>query len=596
MKKIYILPFFLFLSGIIQCQTVEWVRQTGGSDMDLSWSIRHDSQGNVFVGGSFRGSVSFDPNSNDYDFTAQEYGDAYLQKYDAQGNFLWAQVYSSLEFSEAIKLVIDEEDNVYIMGQFLGSIDLDPGPGTDIHTTPNTDFNNSYIVKLDNDGHYIWGHSFEINSPIQSVDILAIGINNDEIFLTGTFNHTLDLDFGNGEHLLTADGEDGFFMKIDTDGNFIWAHMLGGHLKEINPVKVIFDNNNNIIIGGNYKGLDLDLNWDAGEDIHSSGSPNNKDPFILKVSLEGTFLWAMSAKGCPPNSVGICNDDLRSMETDSNNDIYFTGAYDYYINFEPDTTDFILDTGVEPCTISPCFGYSRAYIAKISSEGQMIWAKDFEGDNQTINVPTFQETWNLVRSNDNGQIFFVLSVYGTIDIEVNGNTISHTGTDDHMFMTFLNVNPQDGSVNNTFFISSTLNVTLYDMEATNSRLYIAGRFWEETYFDPTHPLTPSFVDGYTLLIKDNLMDVDEFIVSGNLFTIFPNPVEENVILKANTSVRIKKVMLRDIFGRIIKQFERPTDFYEAEVKLNISDLSSGYYLVEIFTDNSQQLSYKLLKK
>jgi hypothetical protein len=576
-------------------QTVEWVRQTGGLDLDQSTSIKYDSQGNVFVAGSFRGTVSFDPNSNNYDFTATEYGDAYLQKFDAQGNFLWAQVFASPEIVEFPRMVIDSDDNIYFTNRFQGSIDLDPGPGTDIHTTPDTGYSNSYIVKLDNDGQYVWGHSFEHVSPAQYVTILGIAIKNDELFLTGNFQDTIDVDFGSDQYLLSGVGADGFFMKIDTNGTFIWAHMLGGSGKNITPSKVIFDNENNIIIGGHFNGHDLDFDWGPNEDIHTTNDINNSDVFILKVSPDGVFQWAISAVGCAPNLLGICNDDLRSMDTDINNDIYFTGAYDYFINFEPDTSDFILDTGVEPCTVSPCFAHSKAYIAKISSQGEMIWAKDFDGDNQTVGLASSQEIWNLVRRNEHGQLFFILSVYGTINIDVNGNTISHTGTDDHTFMTFLNVNPQNGSITNAFFISSTLNITVYDMEATNSRLYVSGRFWDEVYFDSTHPLTPLGVDGYTLLIKDDLMGVRNFFVP-NLVTLFPNPAKDYVILKTDHNKSIQKVIFRDVFGRIIKKIELQADAYTDNPQVDVSNLSSGCYFVEVFTEDSKPLTYKLLKK
>lgn len=596
MKKIYLFPFFLLLTGIMHCQTVEWVRQTGGADMDLSSAIKYDSQGNVFVVGSFRGTVSFDPNSNAYDFTATQYGDAYLQKYDAQGNFLWAQVYASPEQDEFPKMVIDNEDNIYFTNRFQGSIDLDPGPGTDIHTTTNTGYSNSYIVKLDNDGQYIWGHSFENVSPAQYVNILGLEINNNELFITGNFQDTIDVDFGSGQHLLTGVGNDGFFMKIDTDGNFIWGNMLGGPGKNIYPAKVIFDSENNIIIGGHFSGQNLDFDWGPNEAIRSTNSINDDDLFIFKVNAEGAFQWAMSAEGCEPNSLGICDDDIRSMDTDLNNDIYFTGAYDYFINFEPGSSNFMLDTGVEPCTVSPCFSHSKAYIAKISSEGLMLWAKDFEGDNQTVGVAASQEQWNLVRLNDHGQLFFILSVYGTIEVDVNGNTMSHTGTDDHTFMTFLNVNPENGSVNNTFFISSSLNVTVYDLEATNNRLYVSGRFWEEVYFDQTHPLTPMFIDGYTLLIKDDLMGVVDFMAPTNLVTLYPNPAADNVTLVANNNTTIQKVLVRDVSGRVIKDIEFQANSYTSERQIDISNLTSGCYFVEVFTEDSKQLSYKLLKK
>lgn len=593
MKKLYFSIFCLIYALNIQSQTVEWVRQTGGTDVDQGSSVKHDNQGNVFVAGMFRGSVSFDPNSNNYDFTATDNGDAYLQKYDSEGNFLWAKIFVSPEYSEFPKMVIDNQGDIYLTAQFQGSIDLDPGTGTDIHTTPPTGFSNSYIVKIDNNGNHVWGRSFEHVSSNQFIHIRTLEINNDELFISGNFQSTIDLDFGNQQYLITGSGNDTFFLKINTDGNFIWANALGGVWKTIIPVKVVYDNDNNIIIGGHFSGIDIDFDWGPNEELHSTPNNGNPDIFILKINSEGEFLWAISTEGCDigPN-LGICSDDLRSMAIDSNNDIYFTGAYEYYMNLEPETSNFILDSGVEPCTESPCFPYKKAFIAKISAQGQMIWAKDFMGDNLTFGLEAQSEIWNLVRLNNNGDLFFILSVYRTIDIDIDGNLISHTGTDDRSFMTFLNVNSENGSVRNAFFISGSLNVTPYDLEATNSRLYVTGRFWDETYFDPSNPLTPLGIDGFTLVIKDDLMGVQDIYATASI-VVYPNPTEGIVTLKLRDS-NIQKVIIRDVYGRNVKQITFP-DTFKNDPQIDISELATGCYIFDVFEKGNKRSSYKLIK-
>ena len=127
------------------------------------------------------------------------------------------------------------------------------------------------------------------------------------------------------------------------------------------------------------------------------------------------------------------------------------------------------------------------------------------------------------------------------------------------------------------------------MEATNSRLYVSGRFWDEVYFDPTHPLTPMGIDGYTLLIKDDLMGLVDF-EAPNLVTLFPNPAEDKVTLKTSDNKTIQKVVFRDVFGRIVKHIELQPHTYIDDPQVDISNLASGCYFVEVYTEDNRQLS------
>jgi hypothetical protein len=54
---------------------------------------------------------------------------------------------------------IGPDNNVYVTGSFMGTIDVDPGPGTAAFTTP-TNVQNGFIAKYTPQGALVWGKRF----------------------------------------------------------------------------------------------------------------------------------------------------------------------------------------------------------------------------------------------------------------------------------------------------------------------------------------------------------------------------------------------------------------------------------------------------
>ncbi len=99
-----------------QIPSVNWVQQAGGSGDVSGNSIGEDGSGNIFVAGSFRGSVAFGANilnSSGDNFN----GSMFLAKYDQSGNSLWG-VAATAGDSYAVALAMDSSGNAYVSGHF----------------------------------------------------------------------------------------------------------------------------------------------------------------------------------------------------------------------------------------------------------------------------------------------------------------------------------------------------------------------------------------------------------------------------------------------------------------------------------------------
>jgi len=112
--------FFLFACTCFSQVSQQWVARYNGAanGTDIAYHLALDPTGNVYVTGSSRVSET------NTDYTTA--------KYDASGNQLWVKTYNGTgnAFDAATGIATDANGNVYVIGNFRGKADFDPGPGT----------------------------------------------------------------------------------------------------------------------------------------------------------------------------------------------------------------------------------------------------------------------------------------------------------------------------------------------------------------------------------------------------------------------------------------------------------------------------------
>jgi len=127
-----------FLSKFDSSGGFLWARTWGGSSTDASYSVDVDGSGSVYVTGAFREIVDFDPGSGVKNHTSNGAPDVFLSKFDSSGGFLFAKVWGGTDWDEGYGVAADGSGNVYVTGYFGGvggTVDFDPGPGFDDHTS-----------------------------------------------------------------------------------------------------------------------------------------------------------------------------------------------------------------------------------------------------------------------------------------------------------------------------------------------------------------------------------------------------------------------------------------------------------------------------
>ena len=447
---IFRLSIILFVTSLsAQDVDFEWAAGFGGVSNDDPHSMVVDASGNIYTIGVFTGTVDFDPGVGTHNLVSNGSSDCFIQKLDPSGNFLWAKSFGGLQYDSPLSLSLDTAENIVITGSYSGSFDFDPGSGTTILTS--NGFGDIFISKFDSNGNFIWAKSIGgVGTEYgKSIDAAADGY----IYVTGGFSSLVDFDPGNGTHQMWPVGvSDIFILKLDGSGNFIWANNIGSPANDAGSF-IKADSIGNLYVAGYFTGAaDFDMgpgsfvqtglgsndifilktdtsggfiwarhiggtgndnineiafsptglyavgtynnivDFDPGTGVHNLGSNGSSDMFILKLNLAGDFQWAQSIGG-----TGY--DVGQSISLDYKTNSYITGIFINTVDFDP-------GFGVDNIT---AVGPSDAFILKLDSLGNYIWAKSLSSTNNI--------SGKSITVDQNSNIHCIGSFYLTADFD-----------------------------------------------------------------------------------------------------------------------------------------------------------------------------------
>ncbi|HEX6273612.1 MAG TPA: hypothetical protein VFZ53_11235 [Polyangiaceae bacterium] len=129
-----------------------WTRTFGGSLDDFITAAGVARDGTLLVAGNFLGTADLDPGSGVDQHLADTSGSGFVSKLTAAGVLVWARDLRGQAKVE--RLAGDAAGAVYASGTFDGTIDLDPGPATSLHTAAAS--SGAFLVKFDASGNFVW--------------------------------------------------------------------------------------------------------------------------------------------------------------------------------------------------------------------------------------------------------------------------------------------------------------------------------------------------------------------------------------------------------------------------------------------------------
>ncbi|MCK4721614.1 SBBP repeat-containing protein [bacterium] len=140
----------------------------------------------------------------------------------------WARTWGGIYRDGGYGVAADESGNIYVTGEFGGTVDFDPGPGIDEHSSNGDD--DIFLTKFDSYGTFQWARTWggpdywdNLNNMDKDLDkgsgVAVDGSGN--VYVTGSFAGTVDFDPGPGIDKHSFNGShDAFLSKFPPDGNW----------------------------------------------------------------------------------------------------------------------------------------------------------------------------------------------------------------------------------------------------------------------------------------------------------------------------------------------------------------------------------------
>src|SRR5262249_33077772 len=194
-------------------------------------SVAVDSTGASYVTGNFQGPVDFDPGAGTTNLASNnDSRDLFVAKYSPTGALVWAFNLGDNGFDQGLAIATDNNNNVYVAGEFSGTIDFDRGPGTTSFTADQRF--DGFVMKLDTNGNFVYATNIHTAFHHDVIPFSIKADNAGNAYLTGTYENLTSF----GPFNLTAAGDhDAFVTKLGPTGNFVWARDFAatpGHISE----------------------------------------------------------------------------------------------------------------------------------------------------------------------------------------------------------------------------------------------------------------------------------------------------------------------------------------------------------------------------
>jgi hypothetical protein len=322
----------LFIQAISPAGSTLWSKQLGGSGRDRPTALASTVDGGIVVAGHTESSFAGLTNAGNED--------AFLIRFDANGEILWARSIATPGPDHAYGVHVLPDGDVLVTGRMAGS-DWTPTSG---------DPGDAFLARYDADGNLRWLQRFG-SSAYEYGRSIAMTTTGD-IFVSGRSE-------GNFQGLANQGGFDGFVSKFSADGNHQASKLYGtGGNDVVNQLLILA--NGDLVVAGMSEG-----------NLENFGNTSGSyDLFIERLSFTSD------------NS--NIDHSFSTVESHGNTALLQRA----------DNAPFVDIAGSRLAVSSPW----GTPVGSTSSEWQMLAAETISGVNQILfrnNTGNFLHTWTL---------------------------------------------------------------------------------------------------------------------------------------------------------------------------------------------------------
>lgn len=513
-------------------------------------------------------------------------------------------------------IAVDQNYNVYTVGDFEGTVDFDPGaPVYNLSATSAGGGKDIFISKLDSSGNFVWAINMGGSGYNQGYDIALDNAGN--CYITGMHDDTTDFDPGPGVTNLIG-FMDPYVAKYDVNGGLVWVKEFIGPYDDYG-FSIHVSDSNFVYVTGNFGST---MDFDPGPGVANLTSSANKNTYILKLNSNGIYQWSKMFY-CDLNVIGT------SIDTDPTGKVYVGGFFYGTADFDPGPATYNLTS------------LNSRFVSKLDNAGNFIWANHVEGDlsNPLTDYPSLSvdndgnvySAWQFtgtadfdpgvgvvnLTSSGNTDIYILkqdfngkydwavsfgkssadaaASIYsdgagliyttgysvGTVDFDPGAGIININSPQSSVFVSVLD------SSGNFYWAGNDAggNSTGYGITADDAgKMYVTGHFWGTCDFDPgtiTTSLTYSGSVGELFVQKLRyLPGLGIENESENLkVNIYPNPTTEMIIIDFfSGSNEIATIDIYNVWGQLLL---KSSHVNSNQAIFDFSNFTPGVYLVKV---------------
>lgn len=569
MKKTTLLILLILNCASSFSQEWVWAKSFQNNDNSALYSTFIDNDKNIYSVATFNtpqltiGTLQIANSSEAPPNPNVNYTDAYITKYDSDGNLVFAKHFTGSKFESFSSITFDGNLNFYVTGFYNGTITL----GSSTYEAPNLE-TKSFIAKLDLDGNVVW------SKPINFIGYPILRYKNGFLYLAGahsgnTFTYD-NLITPSANYSAVVDFMDKTFVaKLDLSGNAIWlksstyngsASIQNPHRLGTQPRGLTVDNNGNVFVAGFFF---CNSTTFGTQTLNRNAASNNANLFIAKYDNAGNFGWASTAV-----TSGASHSTVSDIQCDALNNVYLTGTvYNSNANFGGNSINFP--------------GNAGSYLTKYNTSGVVAWVKG--GKIATDAQPNVN-----LGSNGFDKIYFD----GSNNVHVSGVFSGYINFGNNYFIqntnftsSLFSVKFDQSGIASEFFkiadVAQSREVKILDIQG--STYYYSGRLNDATMTLGNINLTNNTSSQNFIAKRDASLSTKDFSVSN---AIYPNPATSFVTLSNFQEGLSYKIY--DINGKLIKENKLLSPV------ISIEALSSGAYILQIENGKSKE-SIKLVK-
>ena len=242
-----------FITRLKPDGTLAWTSTFSSKSEDKATAVTLDTNGNAFMVGYTYGNLSGIPNAGERD--------AFVAKFDPNGNRLWVRLIGTDGQDGATGVVSDANGNVYVTGY----------TNRDLYGSPVAGLWDQFIVKFDPNGQGGWSRLLGSSENETAGDIALI---NNQLWIVGGTEGAL-----RGER--NAGGEDAFVGQYDLEGARLWTKLFGSN--KFDRATHIASDGSQVFVAGSSSG-----------NLRGETNPRDatQNAFLANINALGVVAWS----------------------------------------------------------------------------------------------------------------------------------------------------------------------------------------------------------------------------------------------------------------------------------------------------------------